>query len=139
MRNIYDFVTASCNELGLSADTANVQRIVGTLRFAGFSHDLSEKDELLGKEIIASLQPSRSQFRKANVVVTNSNRAHPGTVTSANSDDRFMEIDAYIQRGTCPRCKTAMVPVKLGTKLPQSREFIPANYCKACKTTLWVK
>lgn len=136
---IYEFVSKTCIAEGVGSDTSEVQRIVGTLRAAGFGYDLSDKDQVLGHEIVSDLLRNKRKLRVGKVLVTNSDHGQSGRVHSSNSDDRFVEIEAYIEQGKCPRCKTPMTKVKLGSKLPNNRDFMGANYCRSCKTTLWVK
>jgi hypothetical protein len=138
--NIYDLVTQHCLSVG-TVDTAQVQRLVGTLRSAGFADDLPDRELSVVRETLAELS-QRRQLRTAKLAAPDQGRISPqqaDRMTSVDGMDRFIEIEAYIEKGQCPRCHTPMAKVKLGSHLSGGKDFLVANYCKTCRTTLWTK
>jgi hypothetical protein len=137
--NIYEIVTQHCSSLG-TVDTAQVQRLVGTLRSAGFSDELPERELLVVRETLAELS-QRRKLRTAKLAAPDQGRISPKSdrTTSVNSMDKFIEIEAYIEKGQCPRDHTPMAKVKLGSHIAGAKDYLQAWYCKTCRTTLWTK
>jgi hypothetical protein len=50
--------------------------------------------------------------------------------TESGTEDSFMQIDTSMQQGYCPKCGQATKEVKL-------YDYSPANYCEACRVSLW--
>jgi len=140
--NIYALVAQHCQ----TADTAQIQRLVGTLRSAGFDDEIQDRELPIVKETLADISQQR-MLRNRPTHTARAALVDQGRMTSKQMDqmksvdgmDRFIEIEAYIEKGQCPRCHTAMVKVKLGSHVPGDKGYMQANYCKACRTTLWTK
>jgi hypothetical protein len=135
--NIYTLVTQHCR----TADTAQIQRMVGTLRSAGFADEVPDHELSTVRETLKDLS-QRSQLRTAKAAPVDQGRItpkQPDRMSSVDGMDRFIEIEAYIEKGQCPRCHTSMSKVRLGSHVAGGKEYMPANYCKACRTTLWTK
>lgn len=128
----HNLVKELLKEAAQSTDIQNVNRLVGNLRVAGIPDTLDRKSEKIARRIISeSLGKLYSRIRKAE-----STNSTASVVQSSNTDDHFLEIDALISQGKCPRCKASMVDVKLGSYNPDTRSYERGLYCKACRTTL---
>lgn len=123
--NIYNFVSDCAVSIvpGMQFSTKSIQKLVGTLRSAGFSDIVQEKDFTLGREILTTSLSIKSQLRTASF-------ESAVVVEPTNLRDKFSEMIGLMHKGVCPRCKTSMNPVKLSN-------YEPANYCSKCRTTLW--
>lgn len=119
--NIYALVRHTCEESGFSVATGAVQRLVGTLRSAGFSDSLSSSEVVQVKRILAKRfkELSSPQLRTAEV-------ESPITSTA-----KFEEIETLRSRNLCPRCKSEMEEVKLAN-------YEKARFCAKCKVALWI-
>jgi hypothetical protein len=135
--NIYALVTQHCQ----IADTAQVQRLVGTLRSAGFIDEVPDRELPLIRATLDDLV-QRRKLRTAKAAPVDQGRMTQKQLDSMKSIDgmdRFIEIEAYIEKGQCPRCHTPMSKVKLGSHISGGKDYLQANYCKTCRTTLWTK
>ncbi len=121
-----------------SDETALVERLVGSLRVSGFTEQLtSEKDISLASDIVRNkIVAYRKHLAKAyakDYIDKNLKTAAAGATTAVaadNTSEKFLEIEALMKKGKCPRCKTSMTPVKL-------RRYEAANFCSSCRTTVW--
>jgi len=121
-------------------DLRTVNRLVGNLRAAGVTGELSDDVLPLATQLVQEALDRQGvpAVRTAATVEAKS----PSIIESSNTDDRFMEIDALIEQGKCPRCKTKMTRVKLSEYNPETKTYDSGQYCKSCRTTLpirWVK
>lgn len=118
-------------------ETSLVERIVGTLRVSGFSDPIDMKDHLLAEDIvrkkIVAYQKHIAKAYAQDFIEKNVKTAAAeatAVVAFEDTSDKFLEIEALMKKGMCPRCKTSMAPVKL-------RRYEEANYCNGCRTTVW--
>jgi len=129
----YDLVRGLLKEASQPFGINSVNRLVGNLRVAGIPDTLDPKSERVARRILSeAISRQQKKLRTADAGSTNS----ATVVQSSNTDDHFIEIDALISEGKCPRCKTHMVDVKLGGYNPDTRAYERGMYCKACRTTL---
>ena len=117
--DIYNFVKTVCHSKNVPADTTLVQRFVGTLRSAGFSNDLTNKDMVDARLLIIDRLTNR-EIRTAGTA----------SETPITSVAKFQEIHSFMSENKCPRCKETMESVKLAN-------YEAANYCSRCKVALW--
>jgi len=123
--------------------TSLVERMVGNLRVSGFSDPISKgKDLTVAEGILRSMilryrnsKKLAEAYAKAHidtVLKTAASVAAEATtaVVADNTSDKFLEIEALMKKGLCPRCKTSMAPVKL-------HKYQIANFCSGCRTTVW--
>jgi hypothetical protein len=119
--NIYTLVQSVCSDADVAISTSGVQRLVGTLRAAGFEDRLDARQAGLAKQIISN--------RISKLDAPNLRTA--GVVAPISSTARFEEIESLRSKNKCPRCKSNMEQVKLAT-------YEPAKFCKRCKVALWM-
>jgi len=124
--NIHKFVSDICAANDVSVNTSGVQRLVGTLRAAGFSTDIRSDESILAQQIIEGRlhQISKGKFRQAAVVQTS--RQEP-----ISSRAHFEKIESFRAKNVCPRCKSNMERVKLAN-------YEESAYCAGCKVALWL-
>jgi len=114
-------------------ETSIVERMVGNLRVSGFSDPISSvEDHSTACGILRTLVPRYTKRIDTSLVKTAASRSESTTVIAADSGttDKFLEIEALMKKGLCPRCKTSMSPVKLC-------KYQVANFCPGCRTTVW--
>jgi hypothetical protein len=119
--NIYNLVQHVCADAKVTISTSGVQRLVGTLRAAGFTDTLNTHETGIATDIISS---------RINKLGTPSLRT-AGIEAPIASTARFEEIESLRSKNKCPRCKSDMEQVKLAT-------YELAKFCKACKVALWM-
>jgi len=126
--NIYTFVRDTCTKANFGVNTGAVQRLVGTLRAAGFQDDLSTKDAQIATQIINKRlkQISSPEMRTA------------GVESPISSTAKFEEIESLRSKNLCPRCKSTMDEVKLATYNKTKAAYEKAKFCKRCKVALWI-
>jgi hypothetical protein len=115
--NLYNFVRIIAERSGLSLPQRERERIVGTLRTAGFSEDLSTKRD---KE--QALGVVTSQLRRAGV--------ERGVTEARGGSELFKAIRDLNSAARCGKCKGETEPAKLS-----NGEEI--NYCPKCRATMW--
>ena len=106
-------------------DTATVERMVGSLRAAGFGSTIPASEINSVSTLVSSIMDkfgTDSRVRSASTTLS----------SPEDSNETFMNIEALIDKGSCPRCKTAMSPVKLSSKKN-------ANFCPDCRTCVWTR
>lgn len=119
--NIYNLVQDVCGDAGVTISTSGVQRLVGTLRAAGFKDSLNQHETGIATKIISS------RISK----LDDPNLRTAGVEAPITSTARFEEIESLRSKNLCPRCKNSMEQVKLS-------KYEPAKFCKACKVALWM-
>jgi ribosomal protein S27AE len=124
--NIFTFVSNVCATNEVSVNSSGVQRLVGTLRVAGFADEIKPAESLLAQQLIEGRlhKISNGQFRQAAAVSTSK-------VEPINSKAHFEEIDSFRSKNVCPRCKSNMERVKLAN-------YEESAYCPRCKVALWM-
>lgn len=125
--NIYQLVKDTYVEVrGSTPETADVERLVGTLRVAGVSSS-SEKDVKLAKKIVKNNLRTTAVHTAG---VQTSKQMELGSMEPVTQATQFKDIEALVKKKQCPRCKTKMVNVKLN-------DYRTALYCESDKVTLW--
>lgn len=124
--NIHKFVSEVCADNDVSVNTSGIQRLVGTLKAAGFSSEIRSDESMLAQQIVEGRlhQISKGRFRQAAVVQTS--RLEP-----ISSRAHFEKIDSFRAKNVCPRCKSTMERVKLAN-------YEASAYCPGCKVALWL-
>jgi len=120
--NIYELVNNVCKKNAFDLNTSGVQRLVGTLRSAGFSDTLSALETTQAQQILEK----RLQAVSSPTLRTAAN----ASVAPISSLAKFEEIDSFRTKNVCPRCKSKMERVKLA-------KYEKAAYCPTCKVALW--
>lgn len=139
--NSYQLVRDILKDAGRESDLRTVNRLVGNLRAAGLIGDIPESSCAVARQIVTEALERLGEAPSMRTAATVEAKS-PSIVESANTDDRFMEIDALIEQGKCPRCKTKMIRVKLSEYNPETKTYDSGQYCKSCRTTLpirWAK
>jgi hypothetical protein len=112
--SIYEVIRREAQQMEVELTDTQINRIVGTLRFAGGDYN----KDLLREEI------NRFLHEVQKPPVETANRQQPMQTS-------FRQIDASIESGTCPRCGRKMRSVKLA-------DYTPATYCDGeCRIVLW--
>lgn len=124
--NIHKFVSDICASNDVSVNTSGIQRLVGTLKAAGFSTEIKGNQVILAQQIVEGRlhQISKGKFRQAAAVQTS--RLEP-----ISSRAHFEKIDSFRVKNVCPRCKSNMERVKLAN-------YEESAYCAGCKVALWL-
>lgn len=129
---LYDVSKEFCASTEISQDTSTVQRLVGTLRTAGFPKYLSDRERKMALDLLKRCA-SRENPR---VPMKDLDNADPISKTAAASEaavssvGRFDAIDDLRGKSVCPRCKKDMIMVKLSA-------YEGAKYCSMCRVALW--
>lgn len=115
--SLFDFVKRVSGKREVELSTPDVQRIVGTLRAAGFVRTVPERlegtaSEIVNKELL-NLRTRRSKIH-----------------TASKNPKEGSTQEFLASKGTCPRCKVSMSSVKLSS-------YESAFFCSACRATLW--
>lgn len=116
--DLYSFVRVVAERSGLNLSQADRERLVGTLRTAGFSETLTTK---------------RDKAQALAVVTAQINRATTRLRTAAapkQGADLFRTIQQLNSEKLCGKCKGKTESVKLASNEE-------ANYCPTCRATLW--
>ncbi len=122
--NIYQLVSDTCNQADVS-DLSTVHRLVGTLRSAGFTDELSDSQCTTAVQILqARILPKRMAVTAA------VEEADVHTDEPLSPKAKFEEIEALRGKNLCPRCKREMNEVKLS-------DYRKSKYCRSCKVALW--
>jgi ribosomal protein S27AE len=122
--NIYDFVSGVCRKRTLDVNTAAVQRLVGTLRCAGFSDDIVTTEQALAETMLVD------RLRHLDDPTLHVASDLSSSISPIPSTAKFEEIDTLRSKNMCPRCKKSMEMVKLAN-------YEKAAYCTSCKVALW--
>ena len=101
--NIYKLVQDSCAHAKVEISTGGVQRLVGTLRAAGFSDTVADHEV---KTAVSIIHKRISRLDTPNVRTA-------GVEAPIASTAQFEEIEALRSKNKCPRCKKDMEQVKL--------------------------
>ena len=94
--NIYTLVQDVCAGADVIISTSGVQRLVGTLRSAGFKDSLDARESVVATTIISS------RINKLNTP----NIRTAGIEAPISSVAKFQEIDDLRSKNKCPRCKS---------------------------------
>lgn len=121
--DLYTFASKTASELGLKINQATKERLISTLRVAGYLKIENETDERIAKKIFEDhakklqIQEGHLSFRGA-------------TTKESSPKEKFQELKQLNEKGLCGNCRQ---PTET-TKLSDGEEV---NYCDACRATLW--
>jgi hypothetical protein len=116
--DLYTFTTDTVQKLGLSVDQPTRERIVSSLRVAGFSRVEGSEEERIAEGILVK------QVRRL-AKVQGRNR-----FAAASPKEEFKRINDLNSKGTCGKCKKPMKEAKLS-------DGEDVNFCSSCLVTLW--
>jgi hypothetical protein len=125
--NVYKFIRDFAEGAEVNLEAADVARIASVLKTAGFTGEMSKRDQDSARPIVAK--------RIGQVVGASPSKVKTAGVEDAavqmNKDaSNFEKIDAAVQQGKCARCGKPTKKVHLGT-------YEETNFCQECRTVLW--
>lgn len=118
MSSLFDFVKQLARKANVRVSTADVQKIVGTLRAAGMRKQIPQRVVSAAKTIVWD----ELKELKAN--------RQPLTKTARSTQVPSKDVSAAMEKGFCPRCNVSMSDVRL-------RSYEVALFCSGCRATLW--
>lgn len=121
--DLYTFADRTAVELGLSIPQATKEKIIGSLRVAGYTFIETDQDKKIATGIFVT--QARKLMAKAEA-----RKASLKTADAQNPKDKFSEIQNLNGKGLCGKCKKPMTNAKLA-----DGEAI--NFCPTCRVTLW--
>lgn len=124
--NLYNFVELTADRAKVQLTHGAKEKIVGSLRTAGFKNLDTEKDRqdaftIVSDRITRFIETPR--LREANIVTA---------ATSKSGASAFEAIKEMRDKGICPKCKTDK-----HVAYPKIRSGEEVLYCKACRAVLW--
>lgn len=123
--DLYAFMSLVQERLEIPMSQGEKEKYVGTLKSAGY-RDLNSKEDLSSalKVVTALIEKKRSRLeRLASTKVA-------AVEAASDKKSKFNELDQLNKKGLCGKCKSPMETVKLA-------DLEEANYCTACRVTLW--
>lgn len=120
--DLYTFASMTASEMGYSIDQPTQERIISSLRVAGYTKIETPEDERIAQRIFIQQAKKLERLSKAN-------RFRKASVT-ANPKDEFARLKELNDKGQCGKCKKPMTTAKLD-------DGEEVNFCDSCKVTLW--
>jgi len=123
---LYEFVALAADRADVQLTHSAKEKIVGSLKVAGFENLKNEKDRqtafiIVSKRIAKIIEIPK--LRKASIVTA----ASPKSGASA-----FEAIKEMRDKGICPKCKTDK-----NVSYPKIRKGEEVMYCSTCRAVLW--